>query len=247
MEKEILLISYIFIVGSISGWFIEVLYRRIKNTEGKWKNPGLLSGPWLPIYGFGTTFLYWITSSLEHVGFDPIPFNLSLFIICAFAMSGMELVGGSYLYHFLHIRLWDYRNEAFNYKGYTCLKFFFIWGLSSLFYYNSIHKLIIFLVNRYFSNIGILSFIVGITWGVFIVDLWNSMEISVRISQFAKERNIVIDFEKVKDIAKTTGDTEERYAYRKHFFQVPRKENIIDFLLEHEPHISIRKHEQNKQ
>lgn len=157
-------------------------------------------------------------------------------------MPFMELVGGSYLYNVLHIRLWDYRDERLNYKGYTCLKFFMICGFTSLVYYHSIHYLLILLVNRYFSRMGIMSFAVGIVWGVFLVDLWNSMGISLKISQFAKEKNIVIDFEKVKDIAKTTGEEESRYAYRAHFFQIPHKERIIDFLIEHEPHISSIRH-----
>lgn len=58
MEKEILLLSYVFIVGALMGWVLEVIYRRIKSPNKRWRNPGLLSGPWLPIYGFGTSFLY---------------------------------------------------------------------------------------------------------------------------------------------------------------------------------------------
>lgn len=50
-----LTIAFLFFIGSMAGWVIEVVFRRFfssANPERKWINPGFLSGPYLPLYGF---------------------------------------------------------------------------------------------------------------------------------------------------------------------------------------------------
>lgn len=50
-----LTIAFLFFIGSMAGWGIEVVFRRFfssANPERKWINPGFLSGPYLPLYGF---------------------------------------------------------------------------------------------------------------------------------------------------------------------------------------------------
>lgn len=49
-----LTIAFLFFIGSMAGWVIEVVFRRFfssANPERKWINPGFLSGPYLPLYG----------------------------------------------------------------------------------------------------------------------------------------------------------------------------------------------------
>ena len=56
-----LTIAFLFFIGSIAGWGIEVVFRRFfssANPERKWINPGFLSGPYLPLYGFSLIALY---------------------------------------------------------------------------------------------------------------------------------------------------------------------------------------------
>ena len=50
-----LLSVFIFFLGSVVGWILELVYRRI--LHGKLVNPGFLVGPYLPIYGFGLTIM----------------------------------------------------------------------------------------------------------------------------------------------------------------------------------------------
>ena len=46
-----LTLAFLFFIGSIGGWILELFYRRmISNKE--WINPGFLVGPYLPLYGF---------------------------------------------------------------------------------------------------------------------------------------------------------------------------------------------------
>ena len=56
-----LTLAYLFFIGSVSGWVLELFFRKFfsaSNPEHKWINPGFCTGPYLPIYGFGLCALY---------------------------------------------------------------------------------------------------------------------------------------------------------------------------------------------
>lgn len=51
-----LTLAYLFFIGSVLGWVLELFYRRFisgANPERKWINPGFCVGPYVPLYGFG--------------------------------------------------------------------------------------------------------------------------------------------------------------------------------------------------
>ena len=55
-----LIYAYLFFLGSLLGWGIEVIYRRFfskVNPERNWINPGFCVGPYLPLYGTGLCVL----------------------------------------------------------------------------------------------------------------------------------------------------------------------------------------------
>ena len=56
MIRIFLHLTFLFMVGSILGWVMELIFRRI--VHKKWVNPGFLKGPYLPIYGIGLVILY---------------------------------------------------------------------------------------------------------------------------------------------------------------------------------------------
>ena len=61
-----LVLTFLFFVGSVAGWVLELFYRRFfsrNNPERKWINPGFLTGPYLPLYGFSLVILF----SLSHI------------------------------------------------------------------------------------------------------------------------------------------------------------------------------------
>lgn len=61
----LLKLAYLFFIGSVIGWCIEVIFRRFfssANPERKWINPGFCTGPYLPLYGCGLCILYLIAS-----------------------------------------------------------------------------------------------------------------------------------------------------------------------------------------
>ena len=67
-----LTLAYLFFIGSVLGWVIELLFRNIVHHNKKWVNPGFCTGPYLPIYGFGLCTLY-LLASLEKIRGDLEP------------------------------------------------------------------------------------------------------------------------------------------------------------------------------
>ena len=59
--NRVLVVAFLFFMGSLIGWGLEVVYRRFfsdANPERKWINPGFLIGPYLPLYGFSLSAVY---------------------------------------------------------------------------------------------------------------------------------------------------------------------------------------------
>lgn len=56
-----LTLAFLFFIGSIVGWILELFYRRIV-SNGKWINPGFLVGPYLPLYGFRIMCILFVIS-----------------------------------------------------------------------------------------------------------------------------------------------------------------------------------------
>ena len=52
-----LTIAFLFFIGSVSGWVLELFYRRFVSSK-QWINPGFLVGPYVPLYGFGLCTFY---------------------------------------------------------------------------------------------------------------------------------------------------------------------------------------------
>ena len=58
-------LAYLFFIGSVLGWVLELFYRRFisgANPERKWINPGFCVGPYVPLYGSGLCILYLLAS-----------------------------------------------------------------------------------------------------------------------------------------------------------------------------------------
>ncbi|MBW1706512.1 MAG: phosphohydrolase [Deltaproteobacteria bacterium] len=118
MEK-ISSIFFAFTFFAILGWIIEVVYRSTR--DGRFVNPGLLKGPYLILYGTAALVLM-ASISLIH------EYNFFIKILCYFMITtGLELVSGFNAQYFFNVRLWDYSDQRFQYKGHICLKFSVYW------------------------------------------------------------------------------------------------------------------------
>ncbi|MBW2185796.1 MAG: putative ABC transporter permease [Deltaproteobacteria bacterium] len=121
MKIDILSIFFSFSLFSILGWMLEVTYRSPRDRS--FVNPGLLKGPYLPLYGTGALLLMVAGSLL----FDSNV--VTKIFVYFFLTTGLELVSGFIAHHFFAASLWDYSDQRFNFRGHVCLKFSIYWIL----------------------------------------------------------------------------------------------------------------------
>ena len=126
-------LAFLFFMGSVAGWLMEVLFRRFvsrANPEHKWINPGFCTGPYLPLYGCGLCLMFLI-AYLEKWNFIESPFwnKVVLFFVMAVTMTLIEYIAGILALKIMKVRLWDYTNEWGNVQGIICPKFSLIWAV----------------------------------------------------------------------------------------------------------------------
>jgi len=113
-----------FIVFSVAGWVLEVIYRSLTNK--RFVNPGFLTGPYLPLYGTGALIISSIAYATMHM---PIAYKFAIYFI---SLSLLEYFTGAFLYTITGKRYWDYTDEPLNIQGHVCLPFSAIWGMLAL-------------------------------------------------------------------------------------------------------------------
>ena len=123
MKFDMLNIIFSFCFFSILGWVLEVFYRSLR--ERRFVNPGLLRGPYLILYGTGSLILMGCISLFNFYEAD---FAVKVLVYFT-ATTGLELISGFISHGFFNIRLWDYSDQPFQYRGYICLKFSVYWIL----------------------------------------------------------------------------------------------------------------------
>ncbi|GAB6163020.1 hypothetical protein JCM12298_21800 [Desulfothermus naphthae] len=117
-------ILFSFSLFSVLGWILEVVYRSSVNK--RFVNPGLLSGPYLILYGFGGLILCFCANLMD---------NTNIFLkalIYGIITTTLEFVSGVISLKLFNTRLWDYSDNRFNYKGLICLKFSIYWTIGAL-------------------------------------------------------------------------------------------------------------------
>lgn len=238
-----LILTFLFFVGSISGWCIEVLFRRFissANPERKWINPGFCTEPYLPLYGVGLCILYLI-ASMEKYNFVTNPFwnRVVLFIVMTVFMTGIEYIAGLLSLKVTKVRLWDYTNEWGNIQGIICPKFSLVWAVLGALYYFLIHPYILNALNWLSSNLAF-SFVIGLFFGVFIIDAANSIQLLTKLKKFAEENNVIVRYEIIKAyIRRHSEETKQKY----HFFRPIRSERLLaEYLKELKEVFEIKKH-----
>lgn len=214
-------LAFLFFIGSVTGWCMEVLFRRFvskSNPERKWINPGFCTGPYLPLYGFGLCILYMI-ALLENINLISDYFwnKVVLFLTMAVCMTVIEYIAGIVSLKFYKVRLWDYRNEKWNIQGIICPKFSLIWAALGAVYYFLIHPYILNAVD-WLSHNWTFSFVIGLFFGIFIVDVVNSAQIVSKLKKFAEENNVVVKYETIKaNIRSYQERTSQKYNFFKPF------------------------------
>lgn len=111
------------IIYSFLGWCIESTI--VSVSKRKLVNRGFLTGPFLPIYGFGALTILISTLLVKD--------NYVLVYLCGMtAATILEYVTGALMEAIFNMRYWDYSKKKFNINGYICLRSSLFWGVLSV-------------------------------------------------------------------------------------------------------------------
>lgn len=222
-----LTLAFLFMVGSLFGWILELFFRRINSH--KWINPGFLTGPCLPIYGFGLSTLYLLSridlSFIENIYLQKIV----LFIFMTLIITLIEYLGGLIFIKGLKTKLWDYSKRWGNIQGIICPLFTLFWFIGCLLYKILLDKYIVQLTNWFDNNI-VFSFFVGIFFGLLFVDFGMSLNLATKIKKFAKDNNIIIKWEILKQ---SIINQKEKLKEKVHFVFPFKTTRTLKETLEH--------------
>jgi uncharacterized membrane protein len=168
----------IFFGASITGWVMELFYRRIVEKENT-TNPGFLNGPYLPIYGStGAAFFLVCAADID-------PF-LKFAVLLVFPTL-LELLVGLYFRHYYHVILWDYSEYTFNYRGMICPQFSVYWIVLALAFNYYLFPFLSHQLDR--PRTEWTYFVLGGLAGIMAIDIWTSFHLMKRIKRFVAEYN----------------------------------------------------------
>lgn len=223
-------LAYLFFIGSMIGWVLELLYRNLKRPHQRWINPGFCTGPYVPLYGFGLCILY-LLASLERFGIIKDPFWNKVFIILTMGvcMTLIEYIAGIWCLKYMKVRLWDYSNQWGNLQGIICPGFSLVWAAIGVLYDFFIHPHILNALQWLSQNLAF-SFFIGMFFGIFLLDVAHSAQIVSKLKQFAEENQVVVKYENIKHhIRESHLRTKQQY----HFFSPFRSDHaLLDHLKE---------------
>lgn len=207
-----LIIAYLFFIGSMFGWVLELFYRKFisaANPDRRWINPGFCIGPYVPLYGFGLALLYLLAKFGNDSGLDvSIASHIVLFTIMAIFMTVIEYIAGIICFKWLKLRLWDYSKEWGNIQGIICPKFSLYWSILGAVYYFLIHPHILYALDWLSKNLAF-SFVIGFFFGVFTIDVVYSANLVSKMRKFAVDNKIIIKYERLKAHVRHTHDHHE--------------------------------------
>lgn len=114
----------IFFIASITGWLFEGCLHVIEH--GTFVKRGVLQGPWLPIYGYGSLL---ILTMLHKFRKKPLQEFLLIILLC----GTIEYLTGLYLERtFGGMKWWDYSGYFLNIQGRICAEGLLVFGLGGI-------------------------------------------------------------------------------------------------------------------
>lgn len=218
-----LMLAFLFFIGSISGWIIELIFRRFILRDKLVINPGFLVGPYLPIYGFGLC-IFFLLSQINLNG-------ILVILIMAAAVTLVEYIAGLIFIKRMGIMLWDYSANWGNIDGVICPLFSFFWLIAAAIYYYFINPYILTSLAWLHNNLAF-SFFIGMFFGIIIIDFAYSTNLVVKIKKLAKEMNLVVKYDELKlAIAEGIKKRKEKYSFL--FAVNPQLEKLEQSLTEY--------------
>lgn len=205
-------LSFLFFLGATGGWVLELFFRHFTSPTHKWVNPGFCTGPYVPLYGFGLCAMYLLGQLRMPAGVWGEALRV---IAMGAAATALEYLAGILLLQYYHVRLWDYSRRPGNIQGLICPLFTFFWMLLGAAYYYLLNPYVQRAVDWLANNLAY-SFVVGMFFGVFLVDVVHSAQLIAKLKRFAEENQVIVRFEQIKERIHTdTLAARQRY----HFFR----------------------------
>lgn len=179
--KYLVIISTLFVSGSLVGWVIELFFRRFVSQK-KWMNPGFLTGPYLPIYGSGVVVLYAISN--VPLGITSQAWDIVIrILIIGVGMTLIEFIAGLIFIKGLKIKLWDYSNQKGNIMGIICPQFSLIWIAVGSLYYFLLNPIFVSGITWISENL-IYTYFIGAVIGMMVVDFAYSVHLATKLKEF---------------------------------------------------------------
>lgn len=223
-------LAFLFFIGSMLGWVLEVVFRNLKRKDKnkKWINPGFCTGPYVPLYGVGLCVLYML-ASLEKYSIikNPILNKAVLFVVIAIGLTAIEYIAGIMCLKITQVRLWDYSNMPGNIQGIICPQFSLIWAALGAVYYFFIHQHILGALEWLGDNLAF-SFVIGFFFGVFTIDVAHSANLVLKLKRYASEHDVVVKYESIKEHIRSNQMklSEKYYFFRPFRSSLPLKEHL---------------------
>ncbi len=192
--KYLVIISTLFVIGSLIGWIIELFFRRFVSQK-KWMNPGFLTGPYLPIYGFGVLVLYAVSNIPFGITNQIVDIIIRILII-GVGMTVVEFIAGLIFIKGLKVKLWDYSERKGNIMGIICPSFSLIWLVVGSLYYFLLNPFLVEGISWISENL-IYTYFVGMVMGAMAVDFAYSIHLATKLKEYKEIANLRFeDFKK---------------------------------------------------
>lgn len=185
--KYLVIISTLFVSGSLVGWIIELLFRRFISQK-KWMNPGFLTGPYLPIYGFGVVFLYGISNIPLGINVNWLNILVRIIII-AVGITAIEFIAGLIFIKGLKINLWGYTDRKGNIMGVICPLFSIIWLVVGSLYYFFVNPFFVEAITWISENL-IYTYFIGAVIGAMAVDFSYSIKLATKLKHYKELQDL---------------------------------------------------------
>ena len=200
-----LTLAFLFFIGSIMGWVLELFFRRIV-SKGEWINPGFLVGPYLPLYGFGLCIFY----LLSQIKLDD---SVIIILIMTATVTMIEYIAGLIFIKGMGVKLWDYSNNWGNVDGLICPLYTLFWGILATMYYYLVNPYVLNSLSWLADNLAF-SFFIGFFFGVIIIDTVYSTNLIVKVRKFAREKGLIVKYEELKSsILEQALKNKEKYSF----------------------------------
>lgn len=178
-----------FAIYCFIGWCWECIY--VSVCEKKLTNRGFLTGPFLPIYGSGAVIILFATIPVKN-------HYILIFLLGMLAATVLEYATGALMEYILKVRYWDYSDEAYNFRGYICLKASLAWGVFSVLLIRVIHKPLEKLVTGLDEKVTVFIAVAFVV--IFLVDMILSIRTALDLREILSQ--ITENIEEVRRLQK---------------------------------------------